>query len=101
MAGLMAKMLVKQGKTALGLKDEGNQSFKLGTKDGYHRAASKYAIASRAHLLARLRRPPRLLACDSATNVAASGSERSNNRMLRADAMAGTSRRSRCSRRTP
>ena len=29
----MAKLLTKQGKTALGLKEEGNASFKLGTKE--------------------------------------------------------------------
>ena len=45
MAGLMAKMLLKQGKTALGLKEEGNTSFVLKTKEGYHRAAAKYTQA--------------------------------------------------------
>ena len=31
MGSMMAKLLIKQGKTALSLKDEGNASFKLGT----------------------------------------------------------------------
>ena len=33
MNDVMAKLLTKQGKTALGLKEEGNASFKLGTKE--------------------------------------------------------------------
>ena len=38
---MMAKLLTKQGKTALGLKEEGNASFKLGTKEvSSHRDSS-------------------------------------------------------------
>ena len=45
MGAMMSKLLIKQGKTALSLKEEGNAAFKLGTKDGYHRAGSRYAQA--------------------------------------------------------
>ena len=41
MNDVMAKLLTKQGKTALGLKEEGNASFKLGTKEvSSHRDSS-------------------------------------------------------------
>ena len=43
MNDVMEKLLTRQGKTALSLKEEGNASFKLGTKAGYHRAAARYA----------------------------------------------------------
>ena len=49
MGAMMSKLLIKQGKTALSLKEEGNAAFKLGTKDGYHRAGSRYAQVMTCH----------------------------------------------------
>ena len=45
MGGVMKKLLFRQGKTALSLKEEGNAAFKLGSKEGYHRAVARYAQA--------------------------------------------------------
>ena len=55
---MMAKLLTKQGKTALGLKEEGNASFKLGTKEvSSHRDSSVPLIRSRSRSRSRSRVP--------------------------------------------